>query len=267
MKTKLMAILNCTPDSFYASSRNATLESAVVCGIKMHKEGADIIDIGGESTRPGALSVSIEEEIQRTIPVLEALKKEVSIPISIDTQKPEVFECALKKGVNFLNDVSGLKNTKMKELVKDSGLPFCVMHMQNDPLTMQNNPSYPRGVVTEIYEWFEKKIEELLAFGIKESQIYLDPGIGFGKSVQNNLDIIKNIEVFNQLKLPILIGLSRKSFMSKILNQPATELLSTTLALNTISVLAGVAIIRVHDVKEHRFILDLLHRYTGNVDS
>lgn len=253
-----MSILNCTPDSFYDGGHYFRLEKAVEGGLRMAKEGADILDIGGESTRPFSLPVSEKEELSRVIPVIQTLSQELTIPLSIDTCKPKVAEKALEAGASFINDTSGFRNPDMRFLAKQTSASICVMHIQGTPKDMQQAPCYPKGIINELVEWFSKQIDELLSFGIQKDQIILDPGIGYGKTVQDTIQILKNLPRLKALGCPILIGLSRKSFMTKILGKPATELLSTTIALNTMSILEGASIIRVHDVKEHRDVLDTL---------
>jgi len=256
-----MGILNCTPDSFFDGDPHACHESLVKKGVQLAKQGAHIIDVGGESSRPNSLPVSAEVEIRRTIPVIEALAKRNNALISIDTYKPQVAKAAIEAGAGFINDITGFCDPEMRKLAKEYDLPICVMHMQKSPETMQDNPFYPKGVVTEVYNWFAKRTELLLSEGIQKERIYLDVGIGFGKSVDDNLMLLKNIKNFHKLGFKLLIGLSRKSFMQKILNKPTTDLLSTTLALNTMSLLEGVEILRVHDVQEHHDILMLLNLF------
>jgi len=257
-----MGILNATPDSFFDQGSCFGLEKALEKGKAILEEGADIIDIGGVSTRPGAEDVSYEEEKRRTLPLIKALSTFASlkkVAISIDTSNPNIAEKAIEEGATLINDIRGFDNPEMRKVAKKSHARLCVMHMQGTPKTMQHHPIYLRGVIVELMEWFDKRIDLLLGEGIDSSQIILDPGIGFGKTLEDNLTILKNLSVFHSLGFPILIGLSRKSFQSKILNKPPTQLLSTTIALNTMSILEGAEIIRVHDVKEHRDVIDALH--------
>lgn len=259
MKTQLMGILNVTPDSFYDRGRWFDPAIAIKRGIQIFQEGADILDIGGESTRPGAVAVSEEEEIRRVIPVIEALKKEVQIPISIDTMKPKVAEAALLAGASFINDISGFSHPQMRQLAAATSVPICVMHMHETPATMQINPFYPEGVVNYLLNWFRQRIDILLEAGIHENQIILDPGIGFGKTGADNVEILHNIHKIKTLGFPVLIGLSRKSFLGKIINKTYQELLPVTLAANTIAIRAQADIIRVHDITEHRDIINLMN--------
>lgn len=261
MKTALMGILNITPDSFFASSRCTGITDALQAAKRMAAEGADIIDIGGESSRPGAIPVSEQEELERIIPAIKLIKEHLATPLSIDTTKPKVARQALEAGASLLNDISGLASKEMCEIAASFNVDVCVMHMHGSPQTMQIDPSYPKGVVNALLRWFEEKITNLTQAGIEEHRIILDPGIGFGKTVQDNITILNNLAQFKRFGLRLLIGNSRKSFMGKILNKPASELLSTTLAVNTIAILAGVDIIRVHDVREHRDVISVLARF------
>lgn len=260
---KVMGILNVTPDSFYDGGKFSETEKAIARGIQMYNDGADIIDIGGESTRPGADEVSEKEELERVIPVIRALKNEIPIPLSIDTMKPHIAEAALKEGASFLNDVTGLRNPDMIAVAAKADVPVCVMHMLGNPKTMQSNPHYDGGVVSYLTQWFKEKITQLSDAGIKKKNIVLDPGIGFGKTVDDNLKILHNLQKFKAMGFPVLVGLSRKSFMSKIINKPASETLATTIALDTVALLGNADIIRVHDVLEHREVVNVLKRYVG----
>jgi dihydropteroate synthase len=255
--TKLMGILNATPDSFYEKSRSSGIEGAIALGKKMESDGADMIDIGGESSRPGAIPVAEEEEIRRVLPVIEALVKTISIPLSIDTCKPKVAQLALQAGATLIN-FTGFQSEEMRDIAASSSADICVMHMLQNPQTMQQDPFYPEGIIDHLLRWFESQLNCLTKAGISSQRIIFDPGIGFGKSVRDNITIINHLHVFKRLGCRLLVGTSRKSFMQKILGKPASELLSTTLAVNTIAIKAEVDIIRVHDVPEHRDIIDLL---------
>lgn len=257
--TKLMGILNVTPDSFYERSRAYSSLSAIKRGILLATEGADIIDIGGSSSRPGSIPLPENEELRRVIPVISALRHELKTPLSIDTHNPRVAEQALKVGCQYINDISGFEDPDMRALAVSFAKPIIVMHMQGSTKTMQQNPVYKEGVVNHLLAWFEKRVELLLKEGVTKNHIILDPGIGFGKSLQHNLEIIRNLSKIKALGFPVLLGLSRKSFMGKILNKEAEELLSATLTLNTLAIQQKVDIIRVHDVKEHRDLIDICH--------
>jgi len=258
VKTQLMGILNVTPDSFYDGNKYLLIENAIKRGLLIAEEGADILDIGGESTRPGSAAVSVQEEQSRVIPVIKALKEKVKIPISIDTMKPEIAADALEAGATLLNDVSGFRNPEMREIAASADVDICVMHMLGEPKTMQQNPYYEEGIITVLLDWFDQQVNLLTKAGVKESRIIFDPGIGFGKTVAHNLEIIHNLPKLRAVGFPVLLGTSRKSFMSKILNLPAAELLPTTIAINTLAIQASVDIIRVHDVAEHRKVIDIM---------
>lgn len=253
-----MAIVNVTPDSFYASSRAASVEQAVAMALRMVDEGADLLDIGGESSRPGAKSVGEEEELERVMPLIKAIRERVSVPISIDTVKPAVGRAAARAGASLLNDITGFSNPSMVEVAREYDMDMCVMHMQGTPETMQSNPFYEEGVVPALLKWFERRVENLLKQGVNERRIILDPGIGFGKTVADNLEILHNLPRLKALGFPLLFGASRKSFLGRILSKPANELLSATLGVNAVAIEGGADIIRVHDVREHRDLIDVL---------
>ena len=214
--TLIMGILNVTPDSFFDGGKHFDLDHAVAQGLRLVEEGAHIIDIGGESTRPGAENVSESEELRRVIPVITRLASQVSIPISIDTSKPGVARAAVEAGASIINDIAAVEqNSEMWKIVAESGAGYVCMHMQGKPRTMQVDPKY-KDVVGEISEFFEEQIKALRACGVGDEQIVFDPGIGFGKTVEHNLDILKNLHYFSRLNRPLLLGVSRKSFIGKI---------------------------------------------------
>ena len=255
----IMGILNLTPDSFYDGGRYLQKEKAIKQAINMVNAGADIIDIGGESTRPGAKRISAKEEINRVIPVLKAIRNKIKIPISVDTYKSETAEAALSEGADIINDISGLRFDKnMAKIIAKHNAGVVIMHIKGTPKTMQINPVY-NDLITEIKDNIEKSIKIALENGIDFNKIIIDPGIGFGKRIEDNYIIINKIKEFKIFKRPILIGLSRKSLIGKILNQPPEERLYGTLILNGISILNGANIIRVHDVMEHKKLIKLLH--------
>lgn len=250
-KTYLMGVLNVTPDSFSDGGLYLDKSLAVRRAHEMIEDGADIIDIGGESTRPGSESVSLEEEIARTIPVIEALAKDIKVPISIDTYKAEVAKRALDAGASMVNDISGLRfDRDMPEVVSEYKVPVVIMHIKGTPKNMQVDPSY-EALIPEIMDYLRISIRLAVKFGIDEDKIVIDPGIGFGKTFDHNLDIIKNLHKFTLLEKPILAGTSRKAFIGKILGDaPASERLEGTAAAVAISIFNGANILRVHDVKE-----------------
>ena len=248
--TLIMGILNVTPDSFSDGGKFIHLGKALSQAQYMEKNGADIIDIGGESTRPGAVLVSLEEELNRTIPVIEAIRKISNISISIDTYKSEVAEKALLAGADFINDISGLTfDSRMMEIVKKFDVPVVLMHIKGTPRNMQTNPTYI-DVIKDLLEFFSFQINKALDFGIKKVQIIIDPGIGFGKQLNDNFILIRRLKEFSELGFPILIGPSRKSFIGLTLDSPLEYRLEGTLAAVSAGILNGASIVRVHDVKE-----------------
>lgn len=256
-----MGVLNVTPDSFYDQGQYLSPDLAIARGIKLYEEGADILDIGGESTRPDAEPVSVEEELKRVIPVIKTLKKEIPIPISVDTMKAEVARAAVDAGAEWINDVSGFRDPDMVKAAADTGAKLCVMHMKGVPKTMQANPSYPNGVVEEIILWFKNTVLSLESAGVKKKNIIFDPGVCFGKTVEDNYVILHNLQKFKALGFPVLLGLSRKSFMGKVLNKPPEELLPATIAMDALAMRGNVDFIRVHDVEEHRQVAVVMEKY------
>jgi dihydropteroate synthase len=250
-RTVIMGILNVTPDSFYDGGRYARAEAAVQRALQMVQDGADIVDIGGESTRPGSQPVPEEEELRRVLPVIEAVRGQVDVPISIDTTKSRVAERALQAGACMVNDISGLGfDPRMAEVVARHGALCCVMHIQGTPQTMQQNPQY-EDVVRDISRYFEERLALAERAGIPRENIWLDPGIGFGKTVEHNLEILRRLREFTAFGLPILIGTSRKSFIGKILGDlPPEERLEGTAATVAIAIMNGANAVRVHDVRE-----------------
>ena len=246
-KTKIMGILNITPDSFSDGGKYLDVDKAVAHALEMQKQGADIIDIGGESTKPGSKSISWQEELNRVQPVIKKLSKKTKIKISIDTTKPHVAEECLKAGASIINDISGLKNPEMIKIAAKYKVPVIIMHMQGNPRNMQKKPKY-NDVVAEIKGFFKNKIKLAKKAGIKN--IIIDPGIGFGKNLEHNLKILKNLDEFSDLGYPILVGPSRKSFINNISGLPVEDRLEGTLASIAIAINNGADIIRVHDVME-----------------
>jgi dihydropteroate synthase len=248
--TYVMGILNCTPDSFFPASRASTLKDALASGREMIDAGVDIIDVGGESSRPGSDPVPLEEEIRRVIPVIQALRGVSDVLISVDTRKKEVAERALDAGADIVNDISGLRhNEGMAELVARRKVPIVLMHMRGTPRTMQNNPSY-QNTISEILRELEPSVAAALGAGIARDLIIIDPGIGFGKRVQDNLLIIRELGSLKSLTFPILVGISRKAFIGELLDRPVEKRLIGTVTANTLAVLYGANIIRVHDVAD-----------------
>ncbi len=249
-RTYLMGILNVTPDSFSDGGLFFDQTDAVLHAFQMVKDGADIIDIGGESTRPGAESVPLEEETKRVVPVIQKLRQKTKIPLSIDTYKTNVASAALKAGANIVNDISGLRaEPGMADAIAEAGASVVIMHIKGTPKDMQINPSYD-DLVGEVYDYLAGAVETARSKGIK--QIMVDPGIGFGKTADHNLELINRLSEFRKIGVPILIGVSRKSFIGKILDTPVEARLEGTAAAITASILHGADIVRVHDVREMR---------------
>lgn len=246
----VMGVLNITPDSFSDGGKYLDIKSACKRAMQMEKEGSDILDIGGESTRPGSLPVSINDELSRIMPVIEKLKNKLRIPISVDTNKYEVASHALKQGACIINDISGLHGDKrLAGLCAEHSAAIVIMHMQGKPRTMQERPFY-KDVFKNIANYLKEGIAAALSAGISKESIIIDPGIGFGKTLNHNLSIIKNIDYFRQLGYPLLIGASRKSFLGCITGLDAGQRLYPTVAVNAIAVYCGADIIRVHDIRE-----------------
>ncbi len=249
-KTYVMGILNCTPDSFYPASRAATIKDAMKSAREMIGAGVDIVDVGGESTRPGSEPVPEEEEIRRVIPVIQALRAESDVLVSVDTRKKEVADRALDAGADIINDISGLRhNEELARLVARRKVPVILMHMRGTPKTMQKNPYY-KNTISEILRELQQAVAAAIGAGIGPEMIIVDPGIGFGKRMQDNLRIIRELASLKSLAFPILVGLSRKGFIGEILDRPVEKRLIGTITANTLAVLNGANIIRVHDVAD-----------------
>lgn len=248
-QTYLMGILNVTPDSFSDGGEFNTIKNAVKQGVKLIEEGANIIDIGGQSTRPGAEQITLEEELNRVIPIIKALRSEIDQPISIDTTRSEVAQVAIFTGADIVNDISGATfDPKMLSTVAKLEVPIILMHIRGTPQTMQKFTQY-QDLVGEIQQFLEEQIQQALEAGIKHSNLIIDPGIGFAKNYEQNLELIRRFSEFRQLNVPILAGLSRKRFIGHILNQndPKRRVWGTTAACCS-AIALGVDILRVHDV-------------------
>lgn len=243
---QVMGILNVTPDSFSDGGRYHLLDAALFRAEQMMNEGAAIIDVGGESTRPGSDEVSTQEELDRVIPVIEALR-DCPIPISIDTRKPEVMQEAISAGAGFINDVNALQDENTLALASKWQVPICLMHCQGSPKTMQNDPVYT-DVVSEVSEFLLQRVQACLAAGISRDRLILDPGFGFGKKLIHNLALLKSLDQLSNLGFPILVGLSRKAMLGELLNKPPVDRLAGSLALATWALLHRVKLLRVHDV-------------------
>ena len=265
-KTIIMGVLNVTPDSFSDGGHFFSKEKAVEQALAMEADGADIIDIGGESTRPYAEKVSLEQELERVVPVIEKLSKAVKIPVSIDTYKAKVAESAIKAGAAIINDISALRfDPEMVSVAKNSGVPVILMHMKGTPGNMQDNPQYD-DLMWEIKTFFKEAVNKAEEGGIARDMLILDPGIGFGKSFDHNLEIIRDLKKLEDLELPILLGSSRKAFIGNILNKDPEERDTGTMATVAAGIMNGAQIVRVHNVgmaKETVKVMDAIME--GNI--
>ncbi len=245
----IMGVLNITPDSFSDGGRYSNPEDAVDQALRMVSEGASIIDIGGESTRPGAKPVSLDQELSRVIPVIEAIRKRSNAVLSIDTSKPQVMAQAIAAGANIINDVYALRQPGAIEMAALLQVPVCLMHMQSKPQTMQIKPDYD-NVIDEVKAFFDERINACVSQGIKRDNIILDPGFGFGKNLQHNLTLLSRLNEFSSYKLPILAGLSRKSMLGALLDKDVGDRAAASVTAALLAVIKGAWIVRVHDVAE-----------------
>lgn len=246
----VMGVLNVTPDSFSDAGHYLDLEQAWKRARLMIEQGADIIDIGGESSRPGATAVSCDEELARVIPIIERIRSISDICISIDTCKADVMVAAVSAGASIINDIKGLQGEGAIAAVAQMNVPVCLMHMHGSPETMQNNPHYSQDMLLEINQFFHQRIEACEHAGIQRNRLILDPGFGFGKSVEQNLRLLKRLAEFKQHKLPVLLGVSRKNTLGVVLNQSIMNRMNGGLATAVFAIMHGVNIVRTHDVIE-----------------
>jgi dihydropteroate synthase len=253
----VMGIINTTPDSFSDGGHFLSHDKALEQARRLIDEGADILDIGGESTRPGAADVSVDEEISRTIPLIESIRAFSDIPISIDTSKAEVMRAASAAGVNMINDVWALRREGAMQAAVDSGLPVCLMHMQGSPDNMQQNPEY-ESVLKEVKRFLHDRLFAAQAAGIKKQNLIIDPGFGFGKTLDQNYQLLKALPEFVEMGYPLLVGLSRKSMVGLVLDKPVDERVYGSVSAAVISAMLGAHIIRVHDVTETRQALAIV---------
>ena len=254
----IMGVLNVTPDSFSDGNEFFSVDKAVAKALHLIEDGADLIDVGGESTRPGASPVTLMEEIARVVPVIRALRTVSDTVISIDTYKPEVMAAAVAAGADMINDVQALQAPGAVELVANLKVPICLMHMKGTPQHMQQNPTYVQGVVAEVMDFFNERIQRCIDAGMAKEKIILDPGFGFGKQVHHNLTLIKQLARFSVFKLPILLGVSRKSTIGKILGREVNGRLIGSIVLGALAVINGANILRTHDVQETKEALTML---------
>jgi len=250
-RPQVMGILNVTPDSFSDGGCFSDPRTACAHAWAMVEAGADLIDVGGESTRPGADPVSPAEELERVIPVIAALAGSLSVPISVDTSKPRVMRAAVAAGAGLINDVCALRNPEALAVAVQLGVPVCLMHMAGEPRSMQAAPAYT-NVVGEVYRFLAERIDQCVRAGLPRERLIIDPGFGFGKKLDHNLSLLAHLEVFTDLGVPILVGLSRKSMVGALTGRPPGERLAASLAAAVLALERGATILRVHDVAETR---------------
>ncbi len=261
----VMGVVNVTPDSFHDGGRFLRPEDAIERGLRMADEGADIVDVGGESTRPGSRSISVQEEMDHVLPVVEGIRRRSPVHVSIDTTKADVAGEAVSLGAGIINDVSALRfDERMAAVAARAGAFVVLMHMQGSPETMQQEPVYT-DVSEEIRSFLVERIRAAVEAGIAEESIFVDPGIGFGKTLDHNLTVLRNLARLADLGRPVLVGLSRKSFLGAILDAPSDERIEGTIVANTAAILNGASIIRVHDAKEGRRTADVAARLRNHV--
>ena len=244
-----MGVINTTPDSFSDGGRFDTIDKAFAHARQLIAEGVDILDIGGESTRPGSQQVDLEQELARTIPLIKVIREISDVPISIDTNKPGVMQAAVNAGATMINSICALQVDDSLQVAADLAVPVCLMHMQGTPETMQQNPAYT-DVVSEVLDFLKARMDAALDAGIAQQHIIVDPGFGFGKTIEHNLLLLASLPVFRQLGVPVLVGLSRKAMIGKILDKPADERLYGSLSAAVMAAMLGADIVRVHDVVE-----------------
>lgn len=257
-KTLLMGVLNINHDSYHPENRHQNADTACAHAIQMLKDGVDIIDIGGESTQPFIEPTSLQEELDRVIPVIKKIRAETDVCISIDTYKEEVMLAAVDAGANIINDIYALNKVSNLESIQQLNVPIILNHMQDTPKTMQKDPVYAKGIINTINDFFSQKIDRCIAAGIPKQHLIVDPGFGFGKTDEHNLDILNNISEFKIHTLPILIGLSRKTTIGNILNKSVANRMIGSIAAGCFSIMQGLNIIRAHDVAETHQAITML---------
>ena len=262
----LMGILNVTPDSFSDGGKFSDIDAALKQAEIMLQQGADIIDIGGESTRPGAPAVSEQDEINRVIPVIEALKLEFGCPISLDTSKAQVMQVGLDAGIDLINDVCALSQPGALEVAASSNVPVCLMHMQGTPRTMQENPQYD-DLIQDILGFFENKITECNQAGIDKKRIIVDPGFGFGKTLADNYRLLQKLDQFNKLDCTVLAGISRKSMLGNLLDIAVEQRANASVVAATLALTRGAKILRVHDVEQTKQAITIFNAMQYGVES
>lgn len=257
-RSRICGIVNVTPDSFSDGGQHADTASAVAHGLALVEQGADLLDIGGESTRPGAQQTTLQQETDRVLPVIEALAARVAVPISVDTSNPEVMHAAVAAGAGMINDIRALRREGALDAAASLGVPVCLMHMQGEPGNMQDNPHYDE-VVTEVHRFLADRLLACQLAGIDATRVLVDPGFGFGKTLEHNMRLLAELERFADIGAGILVGLSRKSFLGTITGRDIAHRQVASAAAALIAAQRGAAILRVHDVAETRDALALLH--------
>ncbi|MDA0109597.1 dihydropteroate synthase [Vibrio sp. La 4.2.2] len=260
----VMGIVNVTPDSFSDGGKFNSIDAALTQVESMIQAGVSIIDIGGESTRPGAPDVTLEEELSRVIPIIQAIRERYDVWVSIDTSKAEVMQKAIEAGADIINDVRALQEPGALQVAADAGVPICLMHMQGQPRTMQTNPTY-NDLLGDVAEFLEQRIKACEEVGIKKDQLILDPGFGFGKTLEHNYHLLAHLEKFHQFGLPILAGMSRKSMIFKLLDKAPADCLAGSLACATLAAAKGAQIIRVHDAEETIEAMKIVQMMQSNI--
>ena len=260
----IMGILNVTPDSFYDGGQYTSLDSILLYVEDMITSGVDILDIGGESSRPGSKRISIQEEIDRILPVVKAIRERFDIPISIDSMKPEVVEILLPYNIEIINDISALSNSNYIDIIKKNNNYICLMHMLDNPEIMQKKPSYI-NVLQEVSEYLSERVNYCESHQIPKEKIIIDPGFGFGKTLNHNYNLLNNLESLVSVNKNILIGISRKSMIGSLLNKELDKRLNGSLAASVIAVINKAKILRTHDVKQTKCMLDFVEKIIGKV--
>lgn len=257
-KPLIMGVLNVTSDSFFDGGKFLSMDRACEHAFNLIAQGVDIIDIGGESTKPGAVQVPLDIELSRIIPVIEQIRFHSDICISIDTYKPETMEAAVQAGANIINDIYALRKEGALAMAAKLAVPVCLMHMQGQPQDMQQNPQYPNGIMAELTQFFVERINACNKVGIEKKHLVLDPGFGFGKLVKDNLHLICHLDDLKHFNLPILLGVSRKSTIGAVLNKDVSERLIGSIGIAVYAALKGVGILRTHDVSETNQALQMI---------
>ncbi len=253
-----MGVVNITSDSFSDGGSYLDEDKAVAQALLLINQGADIIDLGGESTKPGAEEISLTAELDRVIPVIKKIRAVSDICISIDTYKPEVMQAAINSGASLINDIYALQQPGSLVMAAQLGVPVCLMHMQGKPKTMQDSPYYKKGLMNELFDFFTRRLQECEAVGIAKNRLLIDPGFGFGKKISDNMVLLKKINELKEFNLPILLGVSRKSTIGALLNKEVNERLIGSIAIAVYAALEGVSILRVHDADETKQALDII---------